>query len=363
VIRGLDPKDDPGGPGEGDPARAVDLCRFAKEFRADGIVRMEMGFEMIFCDFSNGLELISAVRQPLLKERSISNFLTLYEWARASAMRYDDIGGRRIRLDFSTMASAWFYPLNFSNANPERPDLPRLVGISSEDREAIQGHINRTAMAKLAPGVNWQESVVDMVVERFSDRIATLTREDCGAEEFISQVVVETNFFIPAPVQGGDISALTDSDGLTSEAIERCAAYHLRPATFRRKEWTEEDGLIHTTVSTVTKTICDAFFEARNLIAMANSLLTVHPRLASKVSDETVRTAVADGKAILKGLANKLQWTTWRKCKGCGVDEVCFVPMFPFGTRDDYFSPRCLGWAELGAAENGGFEREGYWVR
>ena len=361
VIRGLDPKDYPNWLVLGDPSRAVDLCRFAKEFGADGIVRMEMGFEVIFCDFGNGLELISAVRQPLLRERSINNFMSLYAWARASAARYDNIGGRRIRLDFSRMASAWFYPLNFSNPDPERPDLPRLIGISSEDRGAIQGHINRTAMDKPAPGVDWQESVVDMVVQRFSDKIATLIRDDCGAEEFISQVVVETNFFIPAPVQRDDASALTDGDGLGSEAIERCAAYHLRPATFRRKEWTEEDDLIHTAVSTVTRAICDAFFEVRNLIVMTNSLLAVHPRLASKVSDEAVRRPVADGKAILKGLADKLQWTTWRKCKGCSVDEVCFVPMFPFGTTDDYFSPRCLGWAELATAEDGGFERDGYW--
>ncbi|KAH9839776.1 uncharacterized protein C8Q71DRAFT_462177 [Rhodofomes roseus] len=45
----------------GEHERLIDGCEWAKEYGVDGFVRMEMDFEIIYCDFTQGLELVSAL--------------------------------------------------------------------------------------------------------------------------------------------------------------------------------------------------------------------------------------------------------------------------------------------------------------
>jgi len=104
----------------GDLRRADQACQLATENDLDGMIRMEMGFELILCDFASGaVKLLSAVRQPLIQDATITTFMSMYEWARAASMRYDGISSGRVQLDLSTMATAWFFPFNFTNPDPE----------------------------------------------------------------------------------------------------------------------------------------------------------------------------------------------------------------------------------------------------
>jgi len=342
----------------GDLVRAEDLCRFAKEHRVDGIVRMEIGFEIIYCDFNDGLEQVSALRQLLIRNVSgIKNFLNLYEWARAAAGRYDDIGGNRVLLDFSSMTSAWFYRVNLTNPDPKRPDLPRLSGLSREERGVLREDIRKMA-SRQGKGIDWQRNVADMIVNRFSHRLATLTREECGIDEFVSQIIIGTNVHVMAPTM---TDRATPSDGFDREGMEMCSAFYLRPATLLKDQWAEQDELIYTAVSTVTSTICEAFFRIRQLVLEIEPLLAVTPYLVTSVSSHKLNKAVQEGKGILLELKKKLQWATWKKCEGCAVDEICFVAMYPFGREEDHFSPGCLNWTVLAGANDSVFYRRGYW--
>jgi hypothetical protein len=44
--------------------RAEELCKLAAEWQLDGVIRMEAGFEIIMCDFFNGIDLVSARTRP-----------------------------------------------------------------------------------------------------------------------------------------------------------------------------------------------------------------------------------------------------------------------------------------------------------
>ncbi|QRV81964.1 hypothetical protein RhiJN_09979 [Ceratobasidium sp. AG-Ba] len=46
---------------EAEPDRIVDLCKWGQRFGIDGFVRMEMSFEIMHCNFSQGLELVSSL--------------------------------------------------------------------------------------------------------------------------------------------------------------------------------------------------------------------------------------------------------------------------------------------------------------
>src|SRR5699024_4722576 len=96
-----------------------------------------------------------------------------YQWARAVTERYDGIGGDRVRIDFSSMVSAFWFPVNISNTDPTRPDLPRLAAASPDEWTDIKAHVNKVFVEPRRYTVNWQ-AVVDMIVTRFSNRFALM---------------------------------------------------------------------------------------------------------------------------------------------------------------------------------------------
>lgn len=52
----------------GEMVRALDLCALGSEWNIEGFIRLEAGFELILCNFTNGLELRSAKQRPLYDE-------------------------------------------------------------------------------------------------------------------------------------------------------------------------------------------------------------------------------------------------------------------------------------------------------
>jgi hypothetical protein len=62
LLRNMTDGDD--GPAFGDFRRGQDLCDLGAKWRIEGFMRMEMGFEIIFCEFSDGLVLESAYERP-----------------------------------------------------------------------------------------------------------------------------------------------------------------------------------------------------------------------------------------------------------------------------------------------------------
>ncbi len=161
--------------------RAADLCRIAGSWGLDGVIRMEAGFEIIKCDFSVGLELVTARRRPGSGDSGNVNGggVLLLEYMRAVSQRYSGIGRDRARIDWGSMVSAWWYPVDLTNPNEsgEAAGLPRLVNVSDEELDAMKARIREKIAARLAGGqrrpgtqIDWQ-GVVDMIVARYADRI------------------------------------------------------------------------------------------------------------------------------------------------------------------------------------------------
>jgi hypothetical protein len=114
------------GPAFGDFRRGQDLCDLRVKWGIEGFVRMEMGVEIIFCEFSDKLVLESACKRLSDKNQSFKRMPQL-EVLRGASMRYPGITAQRLRLDYSGIVLAYWYDLNITNPDLEKADLLRLL--------------------------------------------------------------------------------------------------------------------------------------------------------------------------------------------------------------------------------------------
>lgn len=333
-------------------ARAEQLCNMADKWGdagtpIDGFVRMEAGFEIIYCHFEQGggLERIAVDASPFMNETgwvdwSASNF----EWIRACSLRYHGFPAERMTLDWSSMVSAFFYDVNLTNPDPTRPELPRVLNTTRWERRSIKQKVEEVirerhpakrhddGAARL--NINWQ-GVVDMIVTRYSDRLAQLASGDLSADE--SHYIV--NFLL---------SPFTDaaSPAPYRPSLERCASLHLGPALARNgtSAWTAQDELIGAAVETVSRRICQVLIDAWAALGSTGSR---QQQRQGEKEKENKREKVGVEESVA-GLVGELGWTTWRECGKCASPrEVCFVAMFPIGMPEDHYAPRCKNATEL----------------
>ncbi|KAI0829498.1 hypothetical protein F5Y06DRAFT_290835 [Hypoxylon sp. FL0890] len=309
--------------------RAEDLCALGQKWKIDGFIRMEPGFEVIYCNFTDGLRLVSANKRPGMDEPgSVDNmWITSFEWARAAAQRYNGIGSSRVLLDYSSMVSAFFYPINLTNPDPKRPELPRLLGATSEEMDVVREHVAHSMARSVSSGkapVDWQ-GVTDMVVTRYAKRLPLIAQTD-SIDIIRSEVNGLLNIYIDY--------AETD-DGFMA-ARQRCTEFYLQPVQVR----TPEDKLIYAAFENTSATICEALFKARQLVV--------------EDPDVDESEAINAVKQIINDLMEMLRWSDWKECGPCQPDEVCFVAMWPMGNVEDHYNPTCRNITDI----NG---RHDYW--
>jgi hypothetical protein len=336
------------GPNLGDFLYGKFLCKLGKEWGIDGWIRMECGFEIIYCDFAPGagLELVSQHGTPFPNETSNSLWelkTLLFEVMRTAAKRYSGMSSGRIYVDWSSMVSAFAYSVNITNPDLERQDLPRLIEVTKEEREGIRTRLGEV-VARRKHGetstVDWQ-SVVDDIISRFSDRIHFMAHDNLSALALWGEVGTLINPFMDFPA---DMNASMPSP----VSITLCTKHYLDAAMMRRDTWTPEDAAIFVAVEAVAEKICSALFQIRNLLGSSWS------------SPDREGAALLKSQDLATALMQKLQWTTWKECGPCASSgQFCFIPMFPAGNPKDYYSPSCKGIEDMEEAFKGLYWRLG----
>ena len=316
-----------------DRQRARQLCELAQDWGVEGFIRMECGFELIKCNFSEGLDFISHKQRPERDEPGAYNTMFLLDFVREIGNRYDGIDGGRVELDYSSMVSAFFYPTNLSNPeqDPSQSILPRLVESDKEVLERIKSDLgDALRRSKRHIGFDWQ-GVADMIVKRFAARLEFMVTNPLQ-EMVLSQVNIMLNLFI-------DYGASEAQD-----PVMACALHYLKPIL----PSTEQDRLIEAAFKTVTHRICSTLFEVRRL-------------LFAKEKGEGTEELEDTGSAVdlIRGLNKWLDWSDWKVCGQCGLDEVCFIAVFPFGTAEDHYSPHCVNNTEISSRI--GHKESNYW--
>lgn len=289
----------------------------------------EGGFELILCDFENGLILESARQTPSIQDiqnnedyRGILGF----EYLRGVAARYQGITAGRFKIDYSSIVSAYFYPLNFTNPDTSRSEQPRLVYSNGEGLFRVKTDLRRIlqeSFAKKHVIIDWQ-GVVDMIISRYSDRLMFMKTKDVTQNQILSELHSTLDIFLEYP----------DPDIAAGENF--CAAHYLQSVTLS----TSQDHLTHEALLTVTSQICKTLFEVRQLLLEAEK---------DKIS------AIEEAKTRIGQLTDYLGWSTWLECGKCDYDEVCYLAIWPWGRVKDHYNPGCVRYNETDGLR-------GYWV-
>ncbi|EPE09358.1 hypothetical protein F503_07134 [Ophiostoma piceae UAMH 11346] len=339
--------------------RAQGLCDLAKDWaweggQIDGFIRTEAGFEIIYCDFSDGggLDLASVQTSPYVNETGGMPVFSQFEFLRGVSQRYHGQPEGRIHVDWSSMVSAFFYDVNLTNPDASRPELPRLAQVTRDERHSIRSRIQEVATTRHVGSdhplkdkavVNWQ-GIVDTIVTRFSDRFSQMANDTSVP---ISQVARDILPLLVYPYIN-----YSDPTEAAEVRMDRCTNHYMTGALATESSWTPEDRSIYTAVTEVTRTICTSLFDMRAVLydEAANK--------AVREDDETPNSIDSRVREILDELMNTLQWTTWRQCSPClKPDELCLIAMFPWGTPEDHFNPRCKNNTEANLSM-----RNNYWM-
>lgn len=309
----------------GDYQRAQDLCTLGSEWNVEGFIRMEAGFEIILCNFTEGLDFVSAHQRPANGKPEGFNDLDHFEYVRGLAARYQGITAGRVEVDYSSMVSAFFYPLNLTNPDQNKTELPRLVSADSSGivrlKEDIRSSLSQSK-ARDHRSIDWQ-GVVDMLVTRYSDRLQYLASNLSTQKDMLSDINVLLNVYID--YNKTDIET----------AKESCAVHYLRPVV----PVSTQDHLLHEAILAVSTQICNSLFEVRTMLIEA---------------EENESTNGDAAKSVVKELISRLDWSTWLECGKCAYNEVCFVAIWPWGSLEDHEHPSCLKPDMI-------TQRHGYW--
>ena len=299
-----------------DGQRAMHMCQIASEVwngRIDGFIRMEHGFELILCDFETSADLVRVERADgsYIRDRE-SSILENFLFLKAITARYHGIGMSRVFLDYSRMVSAFAYDINlFFN----QTELPRLRNVSTEDNAKIFEDLTKGVMSDdqkhPTQWTDWQ-AVADMIVARYSDVLHELAY---GSTYNSRQRIKQGIDLLTRPFIDYDHRN-------TILEIQRCTS-HFIPSNY-------SFSTASAAVSTVSNEICSTLFDAADM----------------QFLDAARRR--------LQALVEYLQWTSWKECRGCGYDTLCFTAIWPFGNEEDHIHPSCRNGTDI-------VGRWGYW--
>ncbi|KZT04746.1 uncharacterized protein LAESUDRAFT_784406 [Laetiporus sulphureus 93-53] len=201
--------------------RLADMCAWGKQYNIDGFIRMQFDFEIMYCDFSKGLELVSAVKTvrtggltlkdpqshrgiPALlrtNDEKLERRLGSPEWPwidpapppkgwkgsppkviagevwHAGSWHNAFPGDMRVHVDLSSMIT-FFDPAFRSLIEPRRSrqrEDYRLLNISKKDIAAAQMEVDHVLRrdSGAGSGFDWQ-SLAQVIQDRFSDRLPYL---------------------------------------------------------------------------------------------------------------------------------------------------------------------------------------------
>ncbi|KAI5363327.1 hypothetical protein Slin15195_G107110 [Septoria linicola] len=280
--------------------RADHLCAMAENEwtgKIDGFLRMELGFEIILCSFERDLDIerITEAKESYQRRGPPGHGDGSINYYQAVASRFDNIGGDRVSIDYENFVTLYA----FDNAvSFDENGLPRANN-DTKVLQPVQQAIKEMTMPRNRAGsTNWQ-AIADMVIARYSDRIETLAAGNFAHEAAFK---LEMENAVRPFIDYGNRN-------ITLE-IERCATQYfpaLPPST----------SIAAQAVLDVTTHTCASLLDAATE-SYSEALMTV------------------------KSLKTWLGWTTFKRCRGCSYNEVCFVPIWPMGGQGDYDEPKCV---------------------
>ncbi|KAH9444154.1 hypothetical protein MJO28_016796 [Puccinia striiformis f. sp. tritici] len=343
--------------------RAEGLCELGKRFGFEGIVRMNTGFELIWCDFADGLDLIRetnttdpfqtqdnspAQYNPVFQIKSSPLYAEApWESTRVATLQYHDPGESRVKLDPNTFIS--FYDRldslsekRISLNQEHKRSMHRLYGISQEDATVLIDRLEHVISRKNSQGweVNqndpdWQ-GIVRNIIQGYSSRLMDLEDllKDSQRNGTMKALDVRRlTYAMLMPYINFSNFSLTDFSWM-EVGIKNCKISFT--TVERGRENLGESsrvlmGAIEGTLERVCGTVAKMFSQAVKL-DLPNSYRynSQNNPLNDPVFEKEARDQVVGWKKELDHLMAWLGWPVWMRCQPqCSPSEICMIPMWP----------------------------------
>ncbi|KAG7859499.1 hypothetical protein KL939_002399 [Ogataea angusta] len=313
------------------------ICAWGKKHGGlDGYVRLEVGFEMVICDFEEKMVPISNVslanatefidfppekfaaldkREDLNAERSavidVVDAMSGFEHYLAGARAYD--GDKRILLDFSKFVT----PLNRTFIHPD-PYLRRIHNISSELKTELVNSVEEMLSTPNDPygSTNWQV-VTDYIVDKFAPILVNINSSFALYGQHENYQTLGTNLtaytynFIRRYLSEPDHELLPKHRAMA--IWDYSHPYQPLKST--------ADFFVWNAITIVQSKIVDTLYDCFTLSKTLLSPLT-GTTLPEDIDDQILKV-----KSELSGLLESLHWAYYYRCsQSCNFDELCFVP-------------------------------------
>lgn len=343
---------------------AQEICKWGKTFGLQGVIRMEVGFEIILCSFHEHIELVSNVTLanvttlgniPYEKPVPLTDLeknrtklidkwesMTGFDWLRAGASV--NYGEKRIQLDFSKMVT----PLNKTWIDAD-PYKRRINHIPDPVKEHIIGqlHLNLLLAANPFHRTNWQ-----LPVERFVGKFAPMLialnnslslfdfeKDDdlkVALEHAASNITEHTFNFVRRYSD-----EMIENIGANSENAYNLAVKDYCSHTY--PIMTSLEVLIFSSMYRVESEVLQTIFDLYNTSRIMMPDLFVNPDESNHSEYKDTLVSKTDN---LRQLLRSLRWSIFTKCStACNWDEACYIPTWgpgpmgwgPESKNRDYF--------------------------
>ncbi|KAJ7664777.1 hypothetical protein B0H17DRAFT_1256054 [Mycena rosella] len=341
-----------------DRERLEALCAWGSQFGIDGYVR-----EVMLCDFTAGIELLSAeflaalwdtsgFRNPdaraTLRSTAYHNSppepsspistkqlrsgpglgvseLINFEIVRAGSWHNRYPGETRIALDLSRLIS--FYDTDLvPSLIPYRASLERwdhrVHNISAPDLNALTARLRAVlsdpAASDPRSGIDWK-TLYRVVVDRYAERLELL------------DYLLNTTDTANATARGETVQTqlrimLTPWRGCATRHTA-----HIHASSVLRARLTMSERLLLRALDETNREICRVVVRMWTAGVRAG-LDPLIPLPEKTTADPRNISRVVDGwRSDARTLMTWLDWSVWIKCRpACGVEEMCYLPTWPF---------------------------------
>ncbi|SCU77242.1 LAME_0A00254g1_1 [Lachancea meyersii CBS 8951] len=341
---------------------AARICEWGKPFGLDGIIRVEVGFEVVLCNFSSpAVELVSALEMvkpnehlglppptniskengwPLdddgnlvedkltddqmtlldqedLWQQVLENFYSVkgFNWLRAGAVH--DSGERRIQLDYRHMVTG----INRTIINPD-PNNRRLLNgqITWDTQLKIVEDLEQAVSLGFdaSKSTDWQIAF-DEIASKFAPMLkmlsVTLNGTDTSSEDIaIKATAITLNFCLRFKQKEGIVNRYGSDK-------EFAVYQYVKPL---KELVTNSDYLIWSASVNVARKIVDTIYNVNELLL---PIVRTHVGEKGATSVEAAE-AISKAQRDIDDLIENLGWIElhYRCEQACGLDEICYTP-------------------------------------
>ncbi|KAI6098035.1 hypothetical protein EDD16DRAFT_227049 [Pisolithus croceorrhizus] len=334
-------------------SRITTLCDWGREYNIDGFVRMEMSFEVMLCNFTSGIRVVSFpnIVDPVIIRNATRRFPFTFEVMYAGSRHNRYPGETRVRLDLSGLVS--FYDTELvpslvsARFGVERWDH-RLLNISMEDAVRVKGRLEE-ALSRPAggsSGVDWQ-ALIRVVVDRYSERLQvvqyllnsteTNAYDPDSALDYAIKTQVQLRHmlmpYIGVNVTPRSIGANTNQ--IAADVLDWARPVYKLCATtltdrIRDCTMTSSEKLLLNAVQGTMREICRVVTKMWGLgVSVGVDQFMGTDR---EPDVKTIQNTMKIWRNDIDELMAWLDWNVWVKCRPeCGPEEICYLPTWPAG--------------------------------